>query len=131
MYFTVNFSSRMTGRNILIISRQFWLVSVLLAYIVLAACASAEPVRIDAETEATFMDSYKAMENSLNQPDRIKLYTAILRIGMQGIGSAEESRQKYPNGLRLVDVKERIDGLSYEQILELAEQSDVQTVPLP
>lgn len=107
---------------------NLWFIAIFGA---LASCASDKPIRINAETEAAFVSSYKAMEQSLNRGDRIRLYGAILRIRLQGIGSAEESRRKLGGQpIRPLDVMDQIDGLTFEEILARAEDSDVEAYPI-
>jgi hypothetical protein len=108
--------------------QNLWFIAIFGA---LASWANDEPIRINAETEAAFVSSYKAMEQSLNREERIRLYGAILRVRLQGIGSAEESRRILGGQpIRPIDVKDRIDGLTYEEILALAEESDVEAYPI-
>ncbi len=94
--------------------------------IVSVSCGSAEPLRISGESEKAFHASVAAIEKSLTSEERAHFYGAILRIRLTGIGSAEESKRVMGGKpIQVIDVKDQIKGLTYEEILELAELSGV------
>lgn len=95
-------------------------------WLFLTACAGTDPLRIDSSSDAAFEESFAAMERSLDRKDRVRLSIAILRLRAAEFETAgemhraTEGRPVYP-----IDVKDQISGMTFEQILELAEKSGV------
>lgn len=99
---------------------------------VLVGCATQEAVRIDAASEATFNDTFSRMSAQLSRDEQVQLMIAVLAIASNGYESASDFLQDYPGGApSALDIKDQIDGLTYGEILALAEESTIQIRELP
>jgi hypothetical protein len=100
-----------------------------IAALALCACAStggsrvaaSDPV-IDATSQLAFGESLKAMYGELDDKERVKLSLSIYLIGLQQL---KEQGKLTPDGkpaveLTAYDVRERIAGMDYDEILALA-----------
>ena len=94
--------------------------------VTLFGCAGSDPVRINVESDEAFEESLAEMQSSLSREERTGLMVALLRIRMAGLGSAKEAHSSIGGGQVLAtDKMHAIDGLSYSEIMNLAELSDV------
>lgn len=95
-------------------------------FLLIVGCGTSQPIRIDGDSGAAFERSLQAMERSLTREQQIGLSVAILRIRMAGMESAEEAMESTGGQPILpIDVKDRLAGLTYEEILALADKSGV------
>lgn len=89
-------------------------------------CASSDAVRMDTGSEAAFEASLNEMQRTLNQAEKQKLMIALLQIRMMELGSAREAQESVSGGQVInANKMSAINGLTYQEILLLAEQSDV------
>jgi hypothetical protein len=78
-------------------------------------------MRVDGRTAASTRDSIAAIEKGLSKQERKSLSDAILKIRIANPEGAYDSKWKGPNVL--IDdamLGRRIDGMTFQQILELA-----------
>ena len=88
---------------------------------------SAEPLRIDGESEETFRATFSLMEKPLTDEERTVFLGAIFRIALAGDDSAEESKRVTGSKtIQVIDVRDQINGLTYAEILELSKLSGVE-----
>ena len=95
--------------------------------------SAGEPVKLDAASDASAKRSYEAMLTSLDETDRMRLAVAILQLNMIGVSGMQEvvdsQELRNPSAVR---VKDRIDGKTAEEIIDLAQRtSTVKTFMVP
>jgi hypothetical protein len=97
-----------------------------LIFLVLTGCAATPQARIDGSTEATFDRSFTQMNRSLSGPEQTALWIALIRIHFMGVESALElvDNPELQN-LEFANLREELDGMTLDEILEYAEQSAV------
>lgn len=108
-----------------------WAAAVIALSLATGAAHAKPEVQIDATSDKSVEQSYKRMYESLDQETQIELATAILKLNMAGINSAEEMladpELRSPGPVR---IKERIAGLSAAEIIALADKtSTVRIIP--
>jgi hypothetical protein len=97
-----------------------------LAALLLALAASwsvyaAEPLRLDASTDETTVASWNAMVGAASPTQRQQLLEAMLKINLAGINSANEMLSTPDtDSLGIVRIKEKVSGLTAEQIIDLS-----------
>ncbi len=95
-------------------------------FAMLCSCAGSDPVRINVGSDNAFEKSLAEMQSSLNREEQVSLMVALLQIRMASFSSAEEARISVGGRQVLAaDKMGAIDGLSYSEIMNLAEQSSV------
>ena len=95
--------------------------------LLLIGCGSMETARINGDSDDAFHASLTAMERTLTRQEHVELQGAILRIRLTGAGSAEDARSMTGGKqIRAIDIKDQIDGLSFVEIIELADRSGVE-----
>lgn len=105
---------------------KMWILFFALLFYALSGCAGSDTVRIDTESDAAFEESLGAMQRTLSREQQMKLMVALLRVRMAGLNSAGEARASIDGGQVLsADNMGAVDGLTYSEILEFAELSDV------
>jgi hypothetical protein len=98
----------------------------------LAACAHAPPtaLRIDGSSPDTFQASWDRMRNSLSPSERSQLEIAVLPIALGKYHSFVDVPPSLLNGIGPQTIRTEIDGLSYPEILALAQKQPIK-VSLP
>lgn len=115
------------------ISQGFGLALALIALFLATGIAHAkQEVRIDATSDKSVEQSFKRMNKSLDQDAQIELVTAIVKLNMVGINSAEEMladpELRSPGPVR---IKDRIAGLTAAEIIELADKTSTVRIISP
>lgn len=91
-----------------------------------------EPVRIDGSTDAAAEASFKRMLKQAPTRKKQELHMAMLAVVMDDVGSAYELVQrpelKNPS---IALVKERVDGMTADELIALAKTSSVQLEAVP
>ena len=94
--------------------------TVFLLAVVLASSATAagwRDLRVDASSEEAFTKSLEAFKEKLSSP-RVSVFGEALKdIWIQGANAAEAEQREYTAD----EFYERIDGLSYEEVITLAD----------
>ena len=104
---------------------RLWAIR-LLAILALVGCAASEPLRLDGSSDAAFERSWAKMQSSLSSGEQMQLAMAMLRIRLSGAKSAEEAfRATGSESITPLSIKSKVAGLSFQEIIELAEQTSV------
>lgn len=101
-----------------------WAVALVVLFLATSIAHAKREVRIDATSDKSVEQSFKRMNDSLDKDAQIGLMTAIVKLNMVGIGSAEEMLAD--PGLRSpgpVRIKDRIAGLTAAEIIDLADKT--------
>jgi len=97
----------------------------MLVLVLLSACTTtSEELRINGSTAVTTERGIAAMKRKLKQEDRLPFTAAIMTIQVSGLTNAVDLTDK--EKLRTTDygfVGKKIHGLTYQEILALAQQS--------
>jgi hypothetical protein len=110
------------------IIRASIVVPSLLAVILTACAHTASPTtpRIDSSTPEAFHASWKRLNKSLTAQQRSELSLAILPIALGKYKSLVDAPPALLNkGIGPDDIREQIDGLSFAEIVDLAQKQSV------
>jgi hypothetical protein len=87
------------------------------------AAFAAQPITIDASSEQSAQESYTKMFESLSDSKRIQLQMAILKINMDGIGSASEMMAEPElRNPGIKRIRNRVAGMTADQIIDEAKK---------
>ena len=96
----------------------------LVALLYFGAANAAEPIRIDASTNATAQASWNEMYVQANPGTKQKLISALAELNLAGVKSAYEVVNNPDlQTLSAARIKDKIAGLTAEQIIELANKT--------
>lgn len=98
----------------------------IIAMLVIASGAWAGDIRIDGSSAASTKQSVETMMKALSEDEVPLLAGALLRIQLAGFDSVSEVPPEFRDGLNYEYLSSKLAGLSYEDILELAETSPVE-----
>ena len=95
-----------------------------------AAC-SAEPVRLDASSDAAAKKSFDRMEKNLSPKLQRELIVAMVKLNMVGVNSAYDvvanPELQSPS---IVRIKDRVAGMTAEEIIDLADRTSTVKVDM-
>ena len=107
-------------------------IVLLIALVAACSCTSVRAsndhsVRLDATSDATAQVSYEKMMRQAGEKQQKALAVAMLKLNMAGVQSAHEVVQdKDLQSLSIARIKDRVAGMTAEEIIALAERtSDV------
>ncbi len=102
------------------------LLACLISVASIVGCATTPPPRIDGSSEAAFNRSMGQLQRSLNASQREALILAMVRIQFMDVHSALELIGR-PELARFesTDLRNEIDGMTFQDILEYADRSAV------
>jgi len=105
-------------------------LAILLIGVSCATFAAHPDVKIDNTTLESFRASWQQLNAQLSRTDQQKLQFAVIRIAMSGYRSAFD----VPDDLgevRPETIRDKIDGMTYADIMKLADKSSVKVETLP
>ncbi len=106
-----------------------------LIYVGISGCSTlqtASEPRIDSTSDKSFQKSLSTLMDSGTQKQKQKLLIALLRINLEGVGSATEMlANKDDLSLSGSKIKEKLHGLNYTEIIELSKNMQSVQVILP
>jgi len=99
-----------------------FIISLLLS---LTTTLLAAPIKFDGSSAEAYQSSVITISRDLSYEQRTKLYVAILKLKLKGINSASEIQNKpnLVNGAPSAEFLKSIDGLTYREIIALAEST--------
>ena len=89
------------------------------------ASAAGPEARIDNASLDAFRASWQLLYRGLRRTERRNLEDAVLRIALASYDSARDIPPKLLSGIGPETIRSQIDGMNYEEILQLAEKSRV------
>ncbi len=102
---------------------RFFAVLIISLLIAGIACAK-EPIRLDASSDAAAEASWEKMTESVSAAKKQKLLLAMLQINLAGVNSAYEvAGNPELQSLGIVRIKDRVAGLSADEIIELGDRT--------
>jgi len=97
--------------------------AVLALFLLCVACA-AEPIRIDSFSDASAEASWKRMLAQSNDQTKKKLLGALIQLNFVGVNSAYEvASSPEAQNLSILRIKDKVAGLTADQIVELANRT--------
>ncbi|MGY3265483.1 DUF6694 family lipoprotein [Lysobacter sp. HA35] len=103
----------------------------LVALLMAGSAFAAEPLKVDASTDQTATDSWNAMVKAAPDGQRQALLEAMLKINLAGVNSAADIlATPGMDSLGIVRIKDKVGGLTAEQIIELGEKVSPVSVEL-
>ena len=91
---------------------------------------AAEPLRIDGTTEETANERFRSMVEQATPEKRMALQGAMLLIVMDGVGSAAEMLARPElRSPSIALVRERVDGMTAEELIALSKTSTTKLAP--
>lgn len=101
----------------------------LLLVLAMANAQAGQPPRIDASSNATAVSSWNVMLNSVSPTEKQKLLEAMLKINLAGVQSAKELvNNPSVDHLGIVRIKDKVAGLTADQIIKLGDQVSTVTI---
>ena len=101
-------------------------IALMFTFVVAVASATAlaqTPLRIDASSDEAARASWDAMLSSATPTEHQELLIALLQINLAGVQSAKEVvGQPDMQHLGIVRIKDKVSGLTAEQIIKLGKQ---------
>lgn len=94
----------------------------MLTFLVFGVAVASDPVRLDGSSDQAALDSFDLMRAELSQKKQADLVFAVLKINMDGVGSASEMLAN--PALRettVARIRDRVDGMTAEEIITEAE----------
>jgi len=83
-----------------------------------------EPIRIDASSDASAQTSWNQMLAQASRQTQQKLQVAMLQLNLSGVNSAYEVVGSPDlQNLSIMRIKDKVAGLTAEQIIELADRT--------
>jgi len=92
---------------------------------------AAEPLRIDGSSAETAKASYLKMAKKLPPAQQQALGLAVLKLNLDGVQSAYQAMDRDTS---IVGIRERVDGMTAEEIIALGETATgvkIEAVPAP
>lgn len=90
----------------------------------LTACVSARNTTIDGSTDASFEHSLELLKRGLTYAERQQLISALVEISMSEQINPDQNGVDRSNGIVAINInmaKDAVNGLSFEQIVSLAD----------
>ena len=95
----------------------------MLAMLIATTAYAAEPVRLDASSDAAAEASWKRMVASSNASKKQKLLEAMLKINLAGVKTASDVvHHPEMHSLGIARIKERVAGMTADEIIEYGER---------
>lgn len=100
------------------------LTLLLLCFCALASPGADESLRIDGSSDKSAQQSYNAMLNDASKKQQQELIIAMIKLNMEGVKSAHELvDNKELQNPSIIRIKDRVDGMNAEEIIDLAHQT--------
>ena len=97
-------------------------LSTLLAVMASGTALASDPIRLDASSDQAALNSFKSMLEQLPQQKQEDLQFAVLKINMDGVGSASEMlADPALRAPTIARIKDRVAGMTAEEILAVSE----------
>ena len=97
---------------------------ILVALFFFGIASAGEPLRIDGSSDASVQASWNRMLARANRQTKQKLQVALLQLNLSGVNSAYEVVNNPDlQNISIVHIKDKVAGLTAEEIIDLANRT--------